>query len=188
MINQYLELSQVFSLNLELKLISEQDAKFVVDMRRDPKKSIYISETSPKLKNQVDFIKNISTNPSEKYFIVSDKARNKIGTIRIYNLGQDCFTWGSWVFRDGIPIMYAIEAALIIYKISLKYELGRALFDVRKENISVLNFHTNFGAKKLGEDNLNVFFEVTPDLIKQGLNKYSRFLPKNLSYDYFKMS
>ena len=188
MINQYLELSQVSSLNLELKLISEEDAKFVLDLRRDPKKSIYISETSSKLSDQVDFIKNISKNPSEKYFIVSDKARNKIGTIRIYNLGQDFFTWGSWVFRDGIPIMYAIEAALIIYKISLKYELGRAVFDVRKENISVLNFHANFGAKKLGEDNLNVFFEVTPELIKQGLNKYSKFSPKNISYDNSKMS
>ena len=188
MISQYSELIQVSSLNLDLKLILEKDAKFVLDLRRDPKKSTYISETSSKLIDQVNFIKKISTNPLEKYFVVSDRTNNQIGTIRIYNVGEDCFTWGSWVFRDGIPIIYAIESALIIYEISMKYKLGRALLDVKKGNDSVLKFHVNFGAKKLGEDDSNIYFEVTQELIKQGIDKYSRISPKNVSFEHFELT
>jgi hypothetical protein len=174
----------VSSINLNLKLATELDASFILNLRTDESRTKYISPISNKLEDQIAFIRQGKRREFEKYFIVLNRELSRIGTIRIYNVGLNSFVWGSWIFLKMTSVIYPVEAALMIYKTSLDHELGKAFFDVRKSNKSVLKFHEKFGARVVDENESDVFFELTPEEILKGMDRYSRFLPRNLEYRY----
>ncbi|WP_338143212.1 hypothetical protein [Vibrio owensii] len=57
----------------------------------------------------------------------------------------------------------AIESAFLVYQFGFE-ELGfeKCHFDVRKENSAVNRFHKKFGAKLVGETELDYLYEIYP--------------------------
>jgi hypothetical protein len=112
------------------------------------------------------------------YFIIADWHGRSIGTVRIYDIRDDSFCWGSWILSVEAPMSAAIESALLVYDFafySLHYKYSH--FDVRKENVSVVNFHKRFGAVVTAEDEMNYFFEFSKESYGSIRTKYLRFLP-----------
>ena len=112
------------------------------------------------------------------YFIISDWNKKSLGTIRIYDIQEDSFCWGSWILSKDAPSNAAIESALLIYDFaffSLHYP--KSHFDVRKENQRVVEFHKRFGASIVSEDDLNFYFQYDRDAYISVRHKYRRFFP-----------
>jgi hypothetical protein len=80
--------------------------------------------------------------------------------VRIYDIEDDRFTWGSWILDANKPSKAALESAVLVYQIGF-HQLGleRSVFDVRRENGHTLEFHRRFGASEIGKDELNIYFE-----------------------------
>jgi len=182
MLNSFKDLYKITTSNLNLRLVELEDAKFILRLRLDPIKNRFISSTSPDLNLQKNWISKIRNNSKEKMFIVHDLKNEKFGTIRIYNVEKDSFTWGSWLFREDSPFYYSLESALVIYECAIKFKLGSAKFDVRKDNVKVWKFHENFGAKRVNEDQLNYYYQLDQEQISKGINKYIRFRPNSIMY------
>lgn len=76
-----------------------------------------------KEKNQLEFYFKIISN------------NKKVGVVRIYDLKDDSFCWGSWIILDDAPKTVALESTLMIYEFGFNVlGFNNCHFDVRKLN------------------------------------------------------
>lgn len=166
--------------NINLRTVEIEDADFIYTMRQNRKKTKYLSKVTGTVDSQKEWIKNYKQREDEQkefYFIIESKNKDKLGLVRIYDLKNDSFCWGSWLIKEDTPKTTAIESALQIYEFGF-YKLGfeKSHFDVRKGNDKVIAFHQRFGAKIVSEDELDYFFNFQKsdyEIIKE---KYKRYL------------
>lgn len=165
--------------NINLRDVELADAAFILSLRTDEKKNKYLSATSNDLSLQEDYIKRYKSLQDMWYFVIETKDGTPIGTVRIYDIVEDSFCWGSWLMVEGAPKTAAIESALLIYEFAF-YELGfkKSHFDVRKENKRVVDFHQRFGAKIIRENELDYYFQYDVYTYKQARERYQRFLAR----------
>lgn len=156
---------------------SVDDAEFILSLRTDAKKSQHLSATKPDLDAQRAWLERYSISTDQAYFIIEFQGM-PIGTVRIYDPKGESFCWGSWILSNEAPKNAAIESALVVYSYAVDV-LGfcRAHFDVRQGNASVWRFHESFGAIRVGESDLDYFYEIDDAAIQKSLERYRRFLP-----------
>ena len=164
--------------NVYLREVTLDDAQFILDLRTDPQKGRHLSATLPDLERQKDFIRRYGESAEDYYFIISDWMGKALGTVRIYDLRDGSFCWGSWIISSNAPAMAAVESALLIYDFAffaLHYKHSH--FDVRKGNKKVIDFHLRFGAQIVGETADDLLFNYDLDAYVQARSRYARFLP-----------
>ena len=172
---------RVVGKNLYLRDICEDDAQFVFDLRTDPVKSRHLSATSGRVEDQVNWIRSYKDKDDQAYFIVCDKESNRLGCIRMYDPIGNSYCWGSWLMRDGLGPLVAIESALLVYSYGVSLGFTEARIDVRQRNESVWKFHEKFaGAELIKEDDLDRFYVVKAEKISRMLAKYGEFLTSPL--------
>jgi RimJ/RimL family protein N-acetyltransferase len=164
--------------NIAFREVCLEDAEFLLQLRTDPDLSKHLSPTPNDVEAQRKYIINYKTSLTDFYFIIIDLQHKPLGTVRIYDIRDNSFCWGSWILAKPIPNGAAVESALLIYDFaffSLHYTASH--FDVRKENSKVIDFHTRFGASIVRDDDLNVYFTYDREAYLAIRPKYDRFLP-----------
>ncbi len=171
---------KVIGRKVNLRGVVTIDAKFIVDLRSS--KGRFLSQSSSLLSDQISWIDNYLCRferGEEFYFVIEDKKGYKLGVVRIYdtNQGKDSFCWGSWLIRDGAPFYTSIESALLVYEFAFDVlKKNKAKFDVRKDNANVVRFHESFGAKRIGEDDKNFYYELTPSIFSKSKERFKKYL------------
>lgn len=152
------------SKSIRLRLIEVADAEFVLGLRLDETYNKFLSPVTPNIENQIQWIKNYKvkeTAGEEFYFIIERLDGVRCGTVRIYDIENNHFTWGSWILNAGKTRYSAIESALMVYKFGFEVMgFEKSVFEVVKENLKVVGFHEKFGAKRTGADATNIYFEL----------------------------
>lgn len=153
------------SKTIRLRLVEESDAEFILKLRLDEKYNQFLSSVSPDLQSQKDWIKKYKNDEKIKkqfYFIIERLDNTPCGTVRVYDLKEDSFCWGSWILNEDKTQYAALESAFLVYKFGFEM-LGykKSHFDVMKENKKVISFHIKMGAKEIGADECNRYFEIT---------------------------
>jgi hypothetical protein len=168
---------RVFGNNLYLRDITEDDAQFIFDLRTNPEKNRYLSATSGRLEDQVNWIVNYKSERDQAFFIICDKEGNKLGCIRMYAPVNDSYCWGSWLMINSLGPFVAIESALLIYAYGKHLGFCDARIDVRQANEYVWKFHENFfSATLVKQDYVDRYYVVSEDKIDMLLAKYRYFL------------
>lgn len=148
-----------------LRLVEVADARFVVDLRRSPR-GRYLSPIAADLGAQEAWIRSYKVREArreEYYFIVNHRTAGDVGTLRMHDLDQGSFWWGSWIVSERAPVRTALESMFLVYELGFfGMGLERALFVVRKDNPS-LSFHAKVGARIVREDGVRAFFELSRD-------------------------
>jgi len=155
------------------------DAQFILDLRTDPQKGEFLSQTSGQLSVQEDWLRGYESSEGQAYFIIEDMHANRLGTVRLYGAKGDSFCWGSWILANGAPKTAAVESALMVYDYAI-YHLGfsGAYFDVRRGNERVWSFHERFGALRVGETPDDYFYEISRASLAQTRQRLLKFLPE----------
>jgi RimJ/RimL family protein N-acetyltransferase len=170
----------VLGKNLNFREVREEDAEFIVGLRTDPALNAYLSPVDSYVEKQRAFIRNYQTSLSDYYFIITDKAGGSLGTIRIYDIQENSFCWGSWILQpDKKPKGAAIESLLMIFDygfFGLHYAYARS--DARKKNQRSVSLHALFGTTIVREDDLNFYYTYTREqyLIAREAHRY--YLPE----------
>lgn len=158
-------LNPILGHHLTLRLIQPTDAEYVFSLRADPAYNAHLSQVQGTAEDQRRWItayKSREAAGQEYYHIITRKDGQPCGTVRLYDIGTDRFTWGSWILDAGKPPKAALESAVLIYDLAFgPLGLQSAVFDVRKDNQRTLNFHRRFGATETGKDDVNVYFTYT---------------------------
>ena len=157
------------------------DAEFILSLRTDAQKSRHLSKTSSELARQVEWLKNYASQFEQAYFIIESLQGERLGTVRLYDVQGDSFSWGSWIIKDGAPSSSAIESALMVYAYAIDYlGFNQAHFEVRKGNESVWRFHERFGAVKSGEKEFEYLYKINKETIRIALKRYKKYLPNTI--------
>ncbi|GLS87581.1 hypothetical protein GCM10010873_25550 [Cypionkella aquatica] len=154
--------------NIRFRLVRPDDAVYIQGLRTSPEHGRHLSAPSPSFEAQRAWIEAYKAREAigrEYYFIIErrdDGAR--CGVLRLYDIAEGRFTWGSWILDANKPSKAALDSALLIYRIAFG-TLGctEAIFDVRTENTRTLAFHRRFGAVETGSDEINTYFKLDCD-------------------------
>lgn len=165
---------------IKMRLIKESDASFILSLRTDERYNQYLSPVKSDFNEQVEWIKKYKVLESKReqfYFIIETLDSTPCGTVRIYDLKEDSFCWGSWILNENKTKYAALESAYLVYRFgfdSLMFK--KSHFDVRKGNKKVIDFHEKFGAIKVGEDDENYYYEITKEDVEKTVSKFARIV------------
>lgn len=165
-----------------LRLVVEDDAEFIWGLRNNPTYNSHLSTTRGTAEDQRRWIRDYKTREaagSEYYFIIErHDDRRKCGTVRIYDIRDGQFTWGSWILDENKPRKAALDSALQVYRFGFE-TLGsvKSIFDVRKDNTHTLKFHDRFGAARTHEDHENIYFILTKAHFRAVASRYADVFP-----------
>jgi len=162
---QAASIARVEGPNLVLRLIRPDDAGYVHALRTDPAYNRHLSEVRGTVDDQREWIEAYRTREAagrEFYYVIERKDGVRCGVVRLYDIDDERFTWGSWILDHNKPHKAALESAVLVYDVGFR-ELGlvEAVFDVRRDNERTIFFHRRFGARASGEDDTDTFFVYT---------------------------
>lgn len=151
---------------INLRLVKEEDADFILKLRNDKELSKFISPTNISLEEQIEWIKSYKIRENknkEFYFIVENKEKVCCGTVRIYNIDFKMAEgiWGSFILDKIRPDGASNE----VMELSLKFafenlKLEKLYLDVRKENYKAIHIYEKNGFIRLTEDKLNLYYII----------------------------
>ncbi len=158
------------SKTIRLRLIDITDAEFVLSLRLDARYNKFLSAVSSDINGQKSWIEKYKIDEDKGlqfYFIIERNDGVPCGTIRVYDLKDDSFCWGSWILNEDKTQYAALESAFLIYKFGFEH-LGfkKSHFDVMKGNEKVISFHKKIGAVQVGEDKDNYYYEIHSDSVE----------------------
>lgn len=155
-------LARVSGPNLTLRLIDPADAPYVHALRTDPRYNTHLSSVQGSADDQRRWIERYKAREAaltELYYVIERTDRTPCGLVRLYDIGPESFTWGSWILDANKPPKAALESAVLVYAAAFdSLGLSRATFDVRRDNANTLAFHRRFGATQTGETAQDIYF------------------------------
>lgn len=151
---------------IRLRLVEENDADFILGLRLDEQYNKFLSSVSADVEKQKEWIRNYKKDELQKkqfYFIIERTENNQpCGTVRIYDLREHSFSWGSWILNKNKTRFAALESAFLVYQFGFdQLEYKKSHFEVVKGNERVVSFHEKMGAIKTHEDQQNYYFEIS---------------------------
>lgn len=150
---------------LHVRLVREDDAAYIVRLRTDPKLGRYIHHTDPDVGKQIAWLKEYKKREQQGldyYFVFESPKGCPCGLLRIYDIADDYFTIGSWVFDMNAPKGAAILADIITKEIGFElFPEKKVHWDNMKENLNVLRHTRTYHPTLIRETETQMFFEGT---------------------------
>lgn len=147
---------------LRLRPVQVDDASYIFRLRSDPRYATHLSPITGTVEDQRRWIQNYKEREAEGleiYYVIERRDEIPCGLVRLYNIGSDIFTWGSWILDENKTPKAALESSLLSYDVGFnKLGLRKAVFDVRRNNHHALAFYRRFGAVETGADDQDIFF------------------------------
>lgn len=179
MVNKLPEDFTLHRYEIDVRLVNEDDAEFILSLRTNPQLTRFLHPTDNDLEKQKEWIRKYKKRESEGtdyYFIYSYKG-GEFGLNRIYDIHEKSCTGGSWLCTPGTNTEHVVATALISRDIMFEIlKLKEDNFDVRKGNHKVLKFHKMMGSVKTSETELDILFQSTPETYFPKRNKIIKLL------------
>lgn len=167
---EYLE-----SKTIRMRLVQPDDAEFILKLRLDSRYNQFLTAVSPDVQSQRDWIVQYKIDEAENkqfYFIIGRLDGVPCGTVRVYDIRPESFSWGSWILNEDKTRYAALESAFLVYEFGFGHlGLRKSHFEVMKENMKVISFHKKMGALETGEDEKKFYFEITEDAVESTKRK-----------------
>ena len=163
------KISRDFTLNrynIQVRLVEETDADFILKLRTDSQLSKFLNTTDNNIEKQKEWIREYKKRELQglDYYFIYYHEGEPIGLNRIYNIEKERGTCGSWICQKGLSLELPVLILTIVREIlfdtlNLKYDF----FDVRKQNKKVIKTHLLFGAEQVNEDELDYFYVLSKE-------------------------
>lgn len=151
---------------LRLRLVTPDDAQYIHGLRTNP---IYNQHLSPVVGTAVDQrawlerYKDREAKGQEFYYLAERLDDNTpCGLIRLYELTDSSFTWGSFLMDSNKPPKGALECAVLSFEVGFeRLDLQNASISVRASNERAINFYHRFGMIKASVDARDCYFKLS---------------------------
>jgi len=155
--------SRVEGPNLTLRLIQPEDAAYVHGLRTDPLYNRHLSEVRGTVETQRQWIEGYKAREAdghELYYVIERKDGTRCGLVRLYDIEESQFTWGSWILDENKPPKAALESAVLSFGVGFD-ALGCALahVDVRVDNTHAEAFYCRFGMSETHRTAQDIYFD-----------------------------
>jgi len=154
-------LARIEGPNLTLRLIRPEDADYVHALRSDPAYSRHISKVRGTAEDQRRWIEGYKAREAdlrELYYVIERKDGIRCGLVRLYDIGADSFTWGSWILDHNKTRKAALESAMLSYGVGFdRLDLSFANIDVRISNTHAEAFYRRLGLTEIRRDAQDIY-------------------------------
>ena len=165
--------------NIDLRLVEIDDAEFILALRLDPELNQYLSPVENDLDKQREWIKTHRLYSRDFYFIIQNKKQELVGTIRVYDIKDSIFCWGSWIVVPEARKYASFESVFLVYRfVFFGLGLDQTNFDVRKKNKKAVDFYQRFGATIFGETDLDYLMTYTKNTFLEQQDEYKVVIDK----------
>ena len=175
-------LARVEGPNLTLRLIRPEDAEYVHGMRTDPTYNRHLSEMRGTVEDQRSWIEAYKAREAtlrELYYVIERKDGTRCGVVRLYDIGSNNFTWGSWILDHNKPPKAALESAVLSFGIGFDgLARPQAHVDVRIGNNKAHAFYVRFGMTEIGRDDRDIYFVYPRDRFAADRARYLDILER----------
>lgn len=166
--------------NLVLRLVQPDDAAYLHALRMDTAYNQHLSPVSGTANDQRRWIQSYKQREAkgeEFYYIVQRPDGLPCGTVRLYGIAGNRFTWGSWILDHNKPQKAALESAVLVYSVGFNIlRKSIAEFEVDLQNDHTLKFHRRFGASEVGSDGKNILFKYGVERFYSDIQRYVEIL------------
>lgn len=175
-------LARIEGPNLVLRLIQPDDADYVYGLRINPNYNRHLSEvrgTADDQRHWIEAYKSREAQTLELYYIIERRDGMPCGTVRLYDIQAESFTWGSWILDHNKPPKAALESALLSFGVGFE-ELGleRAIVDVRIANTNAEAFYRRLGMTETHRTERDIFFVYPRERFTEDRSGYLTILAK----------
>lgn len=147
---------------IEVRLVEEKDAKFILDLRIDSELDTYMRKVPNDINLQINWIKDYKKREQEglEYYFIYHVNGFPIGVNRMINIRNDSWMGASLIFKKNCPPGTPILATLIQYHIGFEVLDKSVLFgDILKGNEKAIRFNQFLGSDFIYE-NENMFYII----------------------------
>ena len=157
---------RIQGVRLALRLIMPEDADYIHHLRTDGRYNTHLSPVIGSVDDQRTWIEQYKRREAagqEYYYVIERRDDAQVcGTVRLYDVQDNRFTWGSWILDEHKPAKAALESAVLSFGAGFDYlAAGKALIDVRSLNTHATSFYRRFKAIETQRDDENIYFELT---------------------------
>lgn len=155
---------------IQVRLVNESDAEFLVELRTDTKRAAYISSTNSDVQKQIDWIREYKERESvgeEFYFHITSEGK-AAGVIRLYHIDDKQFEVGSIVMMLGTSAACVLATTIIAKEVAfemLGLEIEKS--EAYVNNKQVVKFQKSWGKTLVGttldEVGENLIFRLTKE-------------------------
>jgi RimJ/RimL family protein N-acetyltransferase len=135
-----------------LRPVGVEDAAEIVALRRDPRGSSFINETSPVISDQIAWLERYFDRAGDWYFAIESLGAGKVhGLVGVYDYDPLVKTaeWGRWIVREGSTA--AVESLWLVYRAAFEaIGLDAVYCRTVAENHRVVSLHDSSGALRSG--------------------------------------
>ena len=159
-------ISEDFSLSrygIDSRLVVESDAEFILSLRTDAYHTRFIHSTDNNLEKQIEWIKKYKEREKEgkEYYFIYSKDGEPMGLSRAYNIFEYYCSSGSWLCKPNNDPKDSLATYLMMHDVVFQnLGLDLTIFDGRKNNKKVWRLHESFGAKRIGESEIDFYFTL----------------------------
>ncbi|MCV2877676.1 GNAT family N-acetyltransferase [Sedimentimonas flavescens] len=148
--------------NLVLRLARPEDAAYIHGLRMNPAYNQHLSQVSGSVEDQRRWIEGYKAREAagtEFYYVIERKDGQPCGLVRLYDITERTFTWGSWILDENKPHKAALESALLSFSVGFEV-LGCELahVDVRCENHHAEAFYRRLGMEETHRTTQDIYF------------------------------
>lgn len=176
------DISRVEYPNLILRLTRPEDADYVYCLRTDPEYNQHLSEASGTVEDQrrwIDVYKAREAERRELYYVIERKDGKRCGLVRLYDIGADSFTWGSWILDYNKTRKAALESAVLSFGVGFEgLDLLEALVDVRTDNERAIAMYQRLGMIECRREDCQIYFAYTRNLFELDRERYLAILER----------
>ena len=166
--------------NLILRLITPGDAEYVHSLRIDPAYNQHLSEVRGTAEDQRRWIESYKIREAEGlefYDIIERKDSRPCGVVRLYDLADDSFTWGSWILDGNKPAKAALESAVLSFGVGFGLlDLETAHVDARIDNEHAQAFYRRLKMIETHKSQTDIFFIYSRQQYELDCNRYMTLL------------
>jgi len=166
---------------LHLRPVAPNDATYMHALRTDPRYNTHLSPVAGGVEQQRQWIERYLDREAqgrEIYFVIERRSdAQRCGVVRLYDITEQQFTWGSWILDENKPSKAALESAVLSFGYGFRFpRTEKALIDVRRENYRALHFYRRLRMIETGADEMNIYFEYPRAQFFADLPYYQRLL------------
>ena len=159
---------------INLRLVQSEDAAYIHALRQNPVYNRHLSIVTGTVDDQRDWIETYKTREAdglEYYFIIERKDGMPCGVVRLYEITNQSFTWGSWILDHNKPSKAALESAVLSFGVGFKeLNISKSFFEAKVGNSHAIAFYRRFGATVIERDTENIYFELSRKQFLKDLN------------------
>ena len=140
-----LKSSKIEGRRINLRLVKETDAEFILSLRLNPDLNRFIGKTESSIDTQRKWIRSSIKDLNDFTFIIEDKDGEANGTISIYNIDyeKNIAEWGRWILKPKSSMYFSIESTLLAFFFAFEIlKLSKLIGGNNNENINSIKFHT----------------------------------------------